>query len=55
MSVRGEGGGEPVAEPPDFFLRGEVEVVQLYSRLRGGGAFLGGTPVYELSLGNREG
>ena len=55
VRVSGEGGGKPVAEPPDFILRGEVEVVQSYSRLRGGAAFLGGAPVYELSLGNQKG
>ena len=55
VRVSGEGGGKPVAEPPDFILRGEVEVVQSYSRFRGGGAFLGGAPVYELGFGNRKG
>ena len=55
MGVGGQGRGEPITQPSDFALGGEVQVVKPNARGGGGGAFLGGAPVEELSLGDREG
>ena len=55
VGVGGQGRGKPVPQPSDFVLGGEVEVVKSDACRRGGGAFLGGTPVNELSFGDREG
>ena len=55
MGIGGQGRCEPIAQPSDFVLGGEVQVVKPNARGGGGGAFLGGAPVNELSLGDREG
>ena len=54
---RGEVGNEPVPKPPEF--RGGVKVLAIKSHRRrpagrGRVPLHGGTPVYELRLGNRE-
>ena len=55
VGVGGQGRGKPVPQPSDFVLGGEVEVVKSDACRRGGGVFLGDTPVTELSFGDKEG
>ena len=55
VRVGGQGRGEPVPQPSDFVFGRKVEVVESNACSGGGRAFLGRTPVNELSLGDREG
>ena len=50
MSVGGQGGGEPIPQPPDFILVGKVQVVKSDSCSSRGGALLGRAPVDEFGL-----
>ena len=55
VGVGGQGRGEPVPQPSDFVFGRKVEVIESDACSGGGGAFLGRTPVNELSFGDREG
>jgi len=50
MRAYGDGGGEPVAQPPEFFFGREVEIVQRDTGLGGRTALLGGALVDKLRL-----